>query len=100
MLSPTRFIVVLYPVSFNKLTPSGSVRVILLIWLTSMALTLPYGIHMDYEIVGGVAYCREGWPESVGPGDAHEWHRKVFGIATASLQFGLPCLVITFCYTK
>lgn len=66
--------------------------IILIIWITSVILTVPYGLFMDHYHIDNKThfYCEETWP--------FEEYRKAYGTLTMVLQFVIPFVVISFCY--
>lgn len=88
-----RFFVIIYPFQQRmKLIPC--IVIILIIWIVSLMLTLPYGLYMQVARLNFTGeyeyYCEEDWPT--------EYYRKVYGSITTTLQFLLPFLIVTFCY--
>lgn len=92
-----RFFVIIYPFH-PRMKLSTCIVIIVIIWLFSILLTLPYGIYMCHtktnvtnnSIEPVRYYCEEHWPE--------ESIRKVFGAFTTTLQFIIPFFMIAFCY--
>jgi len=65
------------------------------IWLLGLMLVAPYAVHMALEsrpsCAGGrIHICLEQW--------AHTKIQLIYGLVVLALQFGLPFLVISFCY--
>ncbi|EAT40343.2 AAEL007924-PA, partial [Aedes aegypti] len=95
-----RFFVIIYPFH-PRMKLSTCITIIVLIWIFSMLVTLPYGLYMSHhdDTNGTLAnetlpenrtfYCEELWPEDM---------RKVFSIATSILQFVLPFIIMAICY--
>ncbi|XP_062556279.1 prolactin-releasing peptide receptor [Armigeres subalbatus] len=95
-----RFFVIIYPFH-PRMKLSTCITIIVLIWIFSMLVTLPYGLYMSHhDDTNGTLtnetlsenrtyYCEELWPEDM---------RKVFSIATSILQFVLPFIIMAICY--
>ncbi|KAL1397053.1 hypothetical protein pipiens_010035 [Culex pipiens pipiens] len=96
-----RFFVIIYPFH-PRMKLSTCITIIVLIWIFSMLVTLPYGLYMRHHDdnngtlpnatlpANRTFYCEELWPS--------EDMRKVFSIVTSILQFVLPFLIMAFCY--
>lgn len=71
------------------------IAIIVSIWVVSLLATLPYGLYVKVfsNATDGFenTYCEEDWPS--------EHYRKVFGSVTTILQFVLPFIIISICYT-
>lgn len=88
-----RFIVILHP--FKQRTSSAvCLTVISFIWLVSLMLVAPYAVHMTLTYIDacGVFVCKEEW--------ALAQIQVVYGVIVITLQFGIPFLIITFCYGR
>ncbi|XP_024085698.1 prolactin-releasing peptide receptor-like [Cimex lectularius] len=83
-----RFFVIIYPFK-PRMKLTTCVGIIASIWVSSLVLTLPYGIYMHLM---GEHLCEEDWPS--------ENFRQTFGGMTMILQFVIPFLVISFCYVR
>lgn len=86
-----RFFVIIYPFQ-QRMQLRTCLIIIFSIWMFSLIVTLPYGIHMKLKPDDGGYLCEEDWPS--------ENLRQVYGALTASMQFVLPFLIIAFCYIK
>ncbi|XP_049809271.1 prolactin-releasing peptide receptor-like [Schistocerca nitens] len=86
-----RFFVIVYPLK-PRMKLSTCVAIICCIWLLSVVLTIPYGIYTVLRSDRRAFYCEEYWPT--------ERARQVYGALTATVQFALPFLVVTFCYVR
>lgn len=104
-----RFFVIIYPFH-PRMKLSTCVFIIINIWLTSILVTLPYGIYMKHihenstekanatTIVDNVEddgnkdryFCEENWPNE-------KW-RKIFSGLTTLMQFVFPFFIMAFCY--
>lgn len=94
-----RFFVIIYPFH-PRMKLSTCIVIIVVIWLFSVLVTLPYGIYMRHSNINitdnntgefiSVYYCEENWPS--------ENIRKIFGAFTTTLQFIIPFFMIAFCY--
>lgn len=91
-----RFFVIIYPFH-PRMKTSTCIFIIVVIWMFSIFITLPYGIYMNYfkgnstDIgLGEKYYCDENWPDE-------QW-RKIFGGLTTTMQFIFPFFIIKFCY--
>lgn len=89
-----RFFVIIYPFH-PRMKLSTCIIIIVVIWLFSISVTLPYGIYMKHEesnVTDGQPkyFCEENWP--------NENIRKIFGGLTTSMQFVIPFFMIAFCY--
>lgn len=91
-----RFFVIIYPFH-PRMKLSTCIAIIVVIWLFSILVTLPYGIYMQHIKGNGTDltskdkfYCDENWP-------SEEW-RKIFGGLTTTMQFVFPFFIIKFCY--
>ncbi|XP_055588514.1 neuropeptide Y receptor type 2 [Uranotaenia lowii] len=101
-----RFFVIIYPFH-PRMKLSTCIFIIILIWIFSVLVTLPYGLFMRmHDDANGTYlnttllnattpenktyYCEEMWPS--------EDMRKVFSIVTSILQFVLPFIIMAFCY--
>ncbi|XP_966794.1 prolactin-releasing peptide receptor-like [Tribolium castaneum] len=91
-----RFFVIIYPFH-PRMKISTCIFIIVIIWVFSILVTLPYGIYMTYfqgnstDTTTKVKYyCDENWP-------SEKW-RKLFGGFTTTMQFIFPFFIIKFCY--
>lgn len=90
-----RFFVIIYPFH-PRMKLSTCVCIIVIIWLFSILVTLPYGIYVRHIRINDTAsdkyqyYCEENWPSD-------EW-RKLFGGLTTTMQFVFPFIIMAFCY--
>lgn len=82
-----RFLVIIYPFH-PRMKIEVCLAIIVSIWIVGLVVTLPYGLYMQLE---EPYYCEEHWPS--------EPFRKVFSSLTSIVQFVVPFIVITFCYT-
>ncbi|CAH0398608.1 unnamed protein product [Chilo suppressalis] len=85
-----RFFVIIYPFR-PRMKIETCITVIIMIWTFSVTVTMPYAIFMTYYDLDIGRFCEETWPT--------EELRQIFGSVTSFLQFGLPFIVIAFCYT-
>ncbi|XP_052741855.1 prolactin-releasing peptide receptor-like [Bicyclus anynana] len=85
-----RFFVIIYPFR-PRMKIETCIIVIILIWIFSITVTLPYALFMSYYDIEIGRFCEESWPT--------EKLRRIFGSITSILQFVLPFSVIAFCYT-
>lgn len=86
-----RFFVIIYPFH-PRMKISTCICIIIIIWVFSILVTLPYGVYMNY-VKGNSTdkyYCEEKWP-------SEKW-RKLFGGFTTMMQFVFPFFIIKFCY--
>ncbi|XP_054289830.1 prolactin-releasing peptide receptor-like isoform X2 [Macrosteles quadrilineatus] len=86
-----RFFVIIYPFQ-PRMKLSTCLCIIVIIWVFSLLVTLPYGIYMNHRSLEGRYYCEEDWPS--------EKFRQAYGGMTATLQFILPFFIIAFCYVR
>ncbi|XP_037050899.1 prolactin-releasing peptide receptor-like [Bradysia coprophila] len=88
-----RFFVIIYPFQ-QRMKVIACIVIILIIWMISLMLTLPYGLYMQVAQLNFTGeyehYCEEDWPS--------EHYRRVYGSITTTLQFLLPFAIVTFCY--
>lgn len=88
-----RFFVIIYPFQ-QRMKLIACIAIILVIWIISLMLTLPYGLYMQVARLNFTGeyqnYCEEDWPT--------EYYRRVYGSITTTLQFFIPFFVVTFCY--
>lgn len=89
-----RFFVIIYPFH-PRMKLSTCIIIIVVIWLFSILVTLPYGIYMKHvQSSDGdnmtKYFCEENWP--------NENIRKIFGGLTTTLQFVIPFFMIAICY--
>lgn len=91
-----RFFVIIYPFH-PRMKLSTCIMIIVVIWLFSILVTLPYGIYMKHvrsnmtdDLGESKYFCEESWP--------NESIRKLFGGLTTTLQFIIPFFMIAFCY--
>ncbi|XP_012286110.1 prolactin-releasing peptide receptor [Orussus abietinus] len=85
-----RYLVILYPYR-PRMKVGVCLAVIFGIWVVGLLLTLPYGLFMSLRLEGSHAVCEEAWPS--------EPFRKAVGSLNLLLQFVLPFVAISFCYT-
>ncbi|GAB0098111.1 neuropeptide F receptor [Sergentomyia squamirostris] len=89
-----RFFVIIYPFQ-PRMRLTTCIFIIVSIWGFSLLVTLPYGLYMKVFAMNHTGvwqnYCEEDWPS--------EHYRKIFGSFNSTLQFVLPFLIISFCYT-
>lgn len=84
-----RFFVIIYPFA-PRMKLSTALVIIISVWLISLLVTSPYGLFMKIVQYNDTKYCEEHW-------DSEEI-RKVFSLVTSTLQFGLPFVIMAFCY--
>lgn len=90
-----RYFVIIYPFH-PRMKLSTCIIIIVIIWIFSMLVTLPYGVYMKHttenisEIAMEKYFCDENWP-------SEEW-RRTFGGITTAMQFIIPFLIMAFCY--
>lgn len=89
-----RFFVIIYPFH-PRMKLSTCIIIIVVIWLFSISVTLPYGIYMKHEESNATDgqqkyFCEENWP--------NENVRRIFGGLTTTMQFVIPFFMIAFCY--
>ncbi|XP_037907077.1 prolactin-releasing peptide receptor [Hermetia illucens] len=89
-----RYFVIIYPFR-PRMKLTTCIAIIVSIWVVSLLATLPYGLYVKVfsNATDGFenTYCEEDWPS--------EHYRKVFGSVTTILQFVLPFIIISICYT-
>uniref|UniRef100_A0A1B0CY22 G-protein coupled receptors family 1 profile domain-containing protein n=1 Tax=Lutzomyia longipalpis TaxID=7200 RepID=A0A1B0CY22_LUTLO len=89
-----RFFVIIYPFH-PRMRLATCIYIIVSIWGFSLLATLPYGLYMKVFAMNHTGvwqnYCEEDWPS--------EQYRKIFGSFNSTLQFVLPFLIISICYT-
>uniref|UniRef100_A0A5S6QP94 G_PROTEIN_RECEP_F1_2 domain-containing protein n=1 Tax=Trichuris muris TaxID=70415 RepID=A0A5S6QP94_TRIMR len=88
-----RYIVILNPFK-KRMTVKVCLTVIISIWLFSLMLVAPYGLHMDlhYSPQCDFHICRELWEF----GEL----QAAYGFTVMVLQFGIPFFVIAVCYIR
>ncbi|VDP16591.1 unnamed protein product [Soboliphyme baturini] len=88
-----RYIVILNPFR-KRMTVSTCLTVIVSIWLLSLMLVAPYALHMSlvYDQDCGIFICLEVWE--------YVQLQAAYGFVVLALQFGIPFLIITFCYSR
>lgn len=88
-----RFFVIIYPFH-PRMKLSTCIVIIVIIWLFSILVTLPYGVYMRHKMnndSGTTKYfCEEDWPK--------ESYRKIFGGLTTMMQFLIPFFMMAYCY--
>ncbi|XP_054710550.1 neuropeptide SIFamide receptor-like isoform X2 [Uloborus diversus] len=93
-ISMDRFLAICYPLRC-QMTTSNARRIIIIIWVFSFFITLPWALYFRLEPMDPslpeVNICREVWPEE---------HSETlyFLIANLGLCYILPLFVISFCY--
>ncbi|XP_055706556.1 prolactin-releasing peptide receptor-like [Phlebotomus papatasi] len=89
-----RFFVIIYPFH-PRMRLATCICIIVSIWGFSLLVTLPYGLYMKVLPMNHTGvwqnYCEEDWPS--------EQYRKIFGSFNSTLQFVIPFLIISICYT-
>ncbi|XP_023019356.1 prolactin-releasing peptide receptor-like [Leptinotarsa decemlineata] len=86
-----RYFVIIYPFH-PRMKLSTCIIIIVIIWMFSMLVTLPYGVYVKLktESYTDKFFCEETWP-------SEDW-RKTFGGITTAMQFLIPFLIMAFCY--
>lgn len=88
-----RFFVIIYPFQ-QRMRLLACIVIIIIIWMVSLLLTLPYGLYMQVANLNFTGtyqlYCEEDWPS--------EGYRKVYGSITTIMQYLFPFCIISFCY--
>nr|CAH7724749.1 unnamed protein product [Callosobruchus chinensis] len=89
-----RYFVIIYPFH-PRMKLSTCICIIVVIWIFSMLVTLPYGVYMKHTNIGSQStvkkyFCDENWP-------SEDW-RRTFGGITTAMQFLIPFLIMAFCY--
>lgn len=88
-----RYFVIIYPFQ-PRMKLTTCICIIIVIWIFSMLVTLPYGIYMklitDPSDDVNRYFCDESWP-------SEDWRRTFSGITTM-MQFLIPFLIMAFCY--
>ncbi|KAG5881327.1 hypothetical protein JTB14_020280 [Gonioctena quinquepunctata] len=86
-----RYFVIIYPFH-PRMKLSTCIIIIVIIWVFSMLVTLPYGVYVKLksENYTDKFFCEENWP-------SEDW-RKTFGGITTAMQFLIPFLIMAFCY--
>ncbi|CAH1998617.1 unnamed protein product [Acanthoscelides obtectus] len=90
-----RYFVIIYPFH-PRMKLSTCICIIVVIWIFSMLVTLPYGVYMKHTNIGNSHstvkkyFCDENWP-------SEDW-RRTFGGITTAMQFLIPFLIMAFCY--
>lgn len=87
-----RYVVIVYPFK-PRMSRKVCLLVICCIWLVSLSFLTPYAFHMKMTYIHkcDIYICHEHWPK--------QEIKVVFGIVVMTLQFGVPFLLIAFCYT-
>lgn len=91
-----RYIVILHP--FRKRMSMGvCIAIIVCIWILSTMLSIPLVVNMRYTRMvdscePDIYYCYEKW-------FLHEL-RNVYGFVVLTFQFGIPLLLIAYCYIR
>lgn len=88
-----RFIVIVFPFR-PRMSLQLCMIVVIAIWIIGLILVAPLVAHMNlqfYESCGEYV-CREDW--------ANPEMRVAYGFVVLSLQFGVPFLVIAYCYIR
>ena len=89
--------VLLYPLR-PRMSKGMGIVVLIIIWIVSLVLSLPYGIYTEVKevnlIIERVRRCRSVFPE---PSDTFE---KVLTICTTLLQYVIPLIVIAIAYGR
>uniref|UniRef100_A0A915JRE8 G-protein coupled receptors family 1 profile domain-containing protein n=1 Tax=Romanomermis culicivorax TaxID=13658 RepID=A0A915JRE8_ROMCU len=88
-----RYTVILYPFR-PRMSVNVCITVIIFVWLVSLMLVAPYAVHMKLEFrpLCKNSICKEVW--------AYPHIQIVYGFVVLALQFGVPFLVISFCYGR
>ncbi|CAG9854101.1 unnamed protein product [Phyllotreta striolata] len=87
-----RYFVIIYPFH-PRMKLSTCIIIIVIIWIFSMLVTLPYGVYVKLipsEPNPDKYFCDENWP-------SEDW-RRTFGGITTAMQFLIPFLIMAFCY--
>lgn len=59
-----RFFVIIYPFR-PRMKLSTCITIIIMIWIFSILITLPYCIYMFQKPIDGKYYCEEQWPVDI-----------------------------------
>ncbi|KFD63035.1 hypothetical protein M514_11726 [Trichuris suis] len=88
-----RYIVILNPFK-KRMTVKVCLTIIISIWLFSLMLVAPYGLHMELHYSQQCDYhvCRELWEF----GEL----QAAYGFTVMALQFGIPFFIIAICYIR
>ncbi|XP_018022277.1 prolactin-releasing peptide receptor-like [Hyalella azteca] len=84
-----RYFVIIHPFR-PKLQLIVCYSIIISIWLFSMSSTMPYAYYVNQELYEDVLFCEEFWPS--------EFMRRIFSSFTTIMQFGVPFIIILYCY--
>lgn len=90
-ISLDRYRAILFPMK-PRLTGRQAVIIILLIWVLSIAVTLPIAIMSELQPIEGSPYyyCDEKWPDPQ--------QRYIYTLVIMVLQYFLPLFVLMFTY--
>ncbi|XP_038062064.1 substance-P receptor-like [Patiria miniata] len=87
-ISMERYMAIIHPLR-PRLGSTGTLLVILFIWISSGALGLPTAIYSTVYLEDGMTYCSEEWGQ-----------RGNYSFATMVLQYFLPLGVLGMAYTR
>ena len=86
-----RYFVIVHPFK-PRMKTTVCLLIIVCIWLISVSIPLPIGIYHQLVPKGDIITCREVWPA--------DSSRQFFTLTSLILQYLVPCVVITYCYTR
>lgn len=86
-----RYFAIVHPLK-ARLSCGCTFFLMISIWTVSFLLVTPYAISMKYEVEECTVLCYENW-------EVQEL-RHIYGVVVTAIQYGLPFVVITFCYTS
>ncbi len=88
-----RYLVIVHPF-LPKMRTWMCFLIIVLTWVLSAVCSCPLAVYQDKKFSSetNTSSCQENWP-SVGS-------RATFTMASFGLQFIVPCIIITACYTR
>lgn len=88
-----RYFVIVHPFK-PRMKKKVCLMIITAVWFASISVSLPLAIYQNLteDLDTGKLVCHEFWPKQTAS--------KFFGVTSLILQYVIPCVIITICYTE